>query len=237
MRAVLDDGVEERIQVFAGIVHVQHGVAQLGAGEDAGEVQLLLGGPQFDQQIEDLVLGPHGPGAGTVHLVDDHDGPQAQGQGLAGDELGLGHGAVEGIHHQQHGIHHAQDSLHLATEVGMAWSIHDVEAVAAPVQGRGLGQDGDAPLPLLVIAVHGPFLDPLVVPEHVGALEQGVNQGGLAMIDVGDDGEVADLLERRHQFSEWDPGKGRAEPSILPESMRFFEGRLPAPPSLRPGGD
>jgi hypothetical protein len=136
-----------------------------------------------------------------VHLVDDHDGPEAQRQCLAGHELGLGHGAVEGVHHQQDGIHHAQHPFDFAAKVGMAGGVHDIEPVAAPVQGGRLGQDGDAPLTLLVIAVHGPFLDPLVVPEHVGPLEQGVHEGGLAVIDVGDDGKVADLLERGHQDS------------------------------------
>jgi hypothetical protein len=120
VRAVLDDGVEQGVQVVAGVVDVQHGVAHLGAGEDAAEVQLLVGGAQLDEQVEDRVLGPHGAGAGAVDLVDDHDGPEAQGQGLAGDELGLGHGAVEGVHHQQHGIHHAQHPLHFAAEVGVA---------------------------------------------------------------------------------------------------------------------
>jgi len=35
----------------------------------------------------------------------------------------------------------------------------------------------------------------------VGPLEQGVHEGGLAVIDVGDDGKVADLLKRGHQDS------------------------------------
>ena len=98
--AVLDDGVEEGVQVLAGVVHVQHGVAHLGAGKHAGEVQLLFRGAQLDEQVEDLVLAPDGAGAGAVHLVDDHDGPEPQGQGLAGHELGLRHGAVEGVHDQ-----------------------------------------------------------------------------------------------------------------------------------------
>ncbi len=216
-RAAADDGVEQGVHGLGLVVHVHHGVAQLGAGEHAREVQLLLAGPQLDEQVEHRVLGPQGPGARAVHFVDHHDGPQAQGQGLAGDELGLGHGAVEGVHHQEHRVHHAQHPFHLAAEVRVAGGVHDVEPVAAPVQGRGLGQDGDATLPFLVVAVHGPFLHPLVVPEHVGALEHGVHQRGLAVIHVGDDGDVADLLDGCHAG----PWKTRGSGAAVGRTLDF----------------
>ncbi len=34
----------------------------------------------------------------------------------------------------------------------------------------------------------------LVVPEDLGLLEQGIHEGGFAVIDVGNDGDVADVL-------------------------------------------
>ena len=198
MGALLDDGVEERIQVVGRVVRVQHGVALLGGGEDTGEVQLFVRGPQLDEEVEDLILGPVGAGAGAVHLVDDHDGTEAQGQRLAGHELGLGHGAVEGVHHQQHGVHHGKHALHLAAEIGVPRRVHDVETVVVPLERGGLGQDGDAALPLLVVGVHGALLDLLVVPEGVRALEHGVHEGGLAMVHMGDDGDVTDLGDGGH---------------------------------------
>ena len=56
-----------------------------------------------------------------------------------------------------------------------------------------LGPDGDAALALQVVAVHHPLFDALVVAEDVGLTEDRVDQGGLAVIDVGDDGHIADV--------------------------------------------
>ena len=41
----------------------------------------------------------------------------------AEDEAGLGHGALGGVHQQDHAVDHLQDALHLAAEVGMALSL------------------------------------------------------------------------------------------------------------------
>ena len=59
------------------------------------------------------------------------------------------------------------------------------------MDGGVLGQDRDAALALELVAVHGALFDALVGAEHAALAEHGVNQGGLAVIDVGDDGDVA----------------------------------------------
>ena len=56
---------------------------------------------------------------------------------------------------------------------------------------RVLGQDGDAALAFELVGVHGPFGHPLVGAERPALLQQRVDQRGLAVIDVGDDGDVA----------------------------------------------
>ena len=56
---------------------------------------------------------------------------------------------------------------------------------------RVLGQDRDAALALELVAVHGAFLHPFVGAEHAALVQQGVHQRGLAVVDVGDDGDVA----------------------------------------------
>ena len=57
-----------------------------------------------------------------------------------------------------------------------------------------LGEDGDAALALLVVGVEHALGDLLVLAEHVGGLQQPVDQRGLAVVDVGDDGDVADVV-------------------------------------------
>ena len=57
---------------------------------------------------------------------------------------------------------------------------------------RVLGQDGDAALAFQLVRVHDALGDGLVGAEGAGLAQHGIDQGGLAMVDVGDDGDVAD---------------------------------------------
>ena len=82
------------------------------------------------------------------------------------------------------------DTFNLAAEIRVPRCIHDVDLHPAPAHGRILGQDRDAPLPLQGIGVHDPFFHLLVGPEGSGLPEHLIHQGGLAVIDVGDDGQV-----------------------------------------------
>ena len=55
-------------------------------------------------------------------------------------------------------------------------------------------QDRDATFLFLVVAVHHPFGGDHAFVEGAGLLEQAVDERGLAMVDVGDDGDVAELF-------------------------------------------
>ena len=62
-----------------------------------------------------------------------------------------------------------------------------------PLDAGALGEDGDAPLALQVVGVHGPFLDLLVVAHGAGLLEELVHKRGFAMVDMGDDGDIPNV--------------------------------------------
>ena len=109
-------------------------------------------------------------------------------------EARLGHRALEAVHQQQHAVHHLQHALHLAAEVRVAGGVHNVDLVAHVVHGGVLGQDGDAPLALDVAGVHHAVDGLLVLMVHAALLEHLVDQGRLAVVDVGDDGNVADIF-------------------------------------------
>src|SRR6266567_528259 len=185
------DHREERLHAAGGGIHVEHGVAQLGAGVDDGEVQLFIGGVQFAKEVEHHVNHLAGAGAGAVDLVDHHDRLEPQVEGFLQDEPGLRHGAVEGVHQEEHRVDHLQDPLHLAAKVGVARGVDDVDLVAAVVDRQVFGKDGDPPLLFQVVGVHDPLGDGLVFPEYPGMAQHGVHQGGLAMVDVGDYGDIA----------------------------------------------
>jgi hypothetical protein len=54
-----------------------------------------------------------------------------------------------------------------------------------------LGEDGDAFFALEVAGVHDPVDDGGALPERAGGAEHGVDEGGLTVVDVGDDGDIA----------------------------------------------
>ena len=79
--------------------------------------------------------------------------------------------------------------------------------IARVGDGRVLGQDRDALLTLEVHRVHDPIRELLVGTESPRLAEHGVDEGGLAVIDVGDDRHIADISARGHtELSE--PGVG-----------------------------
>ena len=84
--------------------------------------------------------------------------------------------------------------LRIRSEVGVARGVHDVDLHVAVLHGGVFGQDGDAALTLQVVGVHDALGHGLVFAERTALLEHLVHQGGLAMVDVGDDGDVAQFL-------------------------------------------
>ena len=60
------------------------------------------------------------------------------------------------------------------------------------LHGDGPGLDGDAPF-LLQLHVVQQLGTHLPLRDGVGELQQPVGQGGFPVVDVGDDGEIADL--------------------------------------------
>ena len=64
----------------------------------------------------------------------------------------------------------------------------------AGVVDRGLlGEDRDPLLALEVARVHDPIDERLVGPEGAGLAEHRVDERGLAVVDMGDDGDVAEV--------------------------------------------
>src|SRR5690606_15148532 len=69
----------------------------------------------------------------------------------------------------------------------------DVDGDALILDGGVLGEDGDAALAFELVRIHHPLGHLLVGAENAALVQQGVDQGRLAVVDVGDDGDVADV--------------------------------------------
>ncbi len=169
-----------------------HRPSVAGDGGDDREVDGGLVGVEVEEELVDLVEDLVGAGIGAVDLVEhDHRG-KVGGEGLGQDVAGLGQRALGGVDEQHDPVDHGESSLDLAAEVGVPRRVDEVDLRALPGDGGRLGEDRDAPLALLVVGVHDPVDERLVLAEHPARAEEGVDERRLAVIDVGDEGDVAE---------------------------------------------
>ena len=178
-REALADGVEQLVDTDAG----------LGAGHDAVcRVQA--------QHVFDLLGTLVGLSAGKIDLVDDRDQFEVGVDGLVKVGHGLGLDALGGVDHQDGSLAGGQGPADFVVEVDVPRGVDEVQLVglAVPdvVHRDGRGFNGDAPFALQVHVVEGLFAR-IAFIHHAGALQHAVGQGGLAVIDVRDDAEVADV--------------------------------------------
>ncbi len=87
----------------------------------------------------------------------------------------------------------------------MSGSVDEIELVVLSVARRirhphGVELDGDPALPLEVQSIEHLGLH-LALLQHAGGLDEPVGEGRLAVIDVCDDAEVADVLELQRGVS------------------------------------
>ncbi len=229
-RHALDDHLVQRRHVLGHIVRVIAGDAVERRGVDHRKIQLFVVGAQVVEQVEHLVHDPVRPGARAVDLVDHHDRLQALLEGLGGHEPRLRHGAVHRVHQQQHRVHHRQDALDLAAEIGVARGVDDIDAVVVPLDGGVLRQDGDTALLFLVVGVHDPLGALVLAVQGAGLLQQLVHQRGLAVVDVGDNGDVAKFLYHWVLPEYWGQPGCRAG---LSWAVKFGSGTGPGGPPRR----
>ena len=188
-----EQGLEQGLEGATGLVEAAGGGAAPGVGVDHREVQLALVGLEVDEQIVDLVEHLYGPRVRAVDLVDHDDRREPRLQRLPQHEPGLGQRPLRGVDQEEDAVDQGQRPLDLAAEVGVAGGVDDVDLHPA-IGDRGvLGHDRDALLPLEVDGVHDPLGDGLVRAEDAALPEHGVDQGGLPVVHVRDDGDIAEI--------------------------------------------
>ena len=159
-----------------------------------GEIQLIFAGTQLVEQIKGGIDHIVRARARAVNFIDHHNRLQTQGQCFFGDKASLWHGAFHRVNEQHHAVDHGQSALNLAPKVGVSRGVHDVDVSAFPADRTVFGQDGDATLFFQIIVVHDPFGHFFIGSKGARLAQQLVDQGGLAMVHVGNDGNVANLL-------------------------------------------
>ena len=206
------DGGQQRVEQRVEVLVVGHlAVARLVHRRPAGprgavddrELDLLVGGVQVEEQRVGLVDDLVDPGVRAVGLVDHQHHRQLRLQRLAQHEPGLRQRALGGVDQQHDAVDHHQRPLHLAAEVGVPGGVDDVDHHVAAAHRGVLGQDGDALFPLQVVGVHHPVGVRGTDPERAGLPEHGVDQRGLAVVDVRHDRHVAQVGTNRTVSHGW----------------------------------
>ena len=197
---VLEDGFKQRAQVFARHIRVERRGAGAGAGVDDRGIELAFVRAEVDHQVEGLVVDLLAARVRAVHLVDDDDDRQAERQRVLEHEAGLRHRAFKRVDEQQNAVHHLEHALDLAAEIGVAGGIDDVDLHVLIVHGGILRQNGDAALLLDGVIVHHAVGNLLVFAENAALLEHLVDERGLAVVNVRDDGDIAEVFTNHFQM-------------------------------------
>ena len=192
-RDVIDHQVEQRAQILARTIKIHVAPTRPPRGVKMREIKLVLIGIQRGKQIETFIQRPIRFGIGLIHLVQHHNWAQPQRKRLGGHKFGLRHRPFGRINQQNHTIHHRQDTLDLATEISVTGRVDDIDPGAFPFDGCGLGQNGDPAFAFQIIAVHGAFIHRLSGPECSGLFQQFIHKRGFAMVDMGDDRNIAQI--------------------------------------------
>ncbi|MGY4329105.1 hypothetical protein ACVWWG_003522 [Bradyrhizobium sp. LB7.2] len=140
-----------------------------------------------------------GFGGGKVDLVQDRHDLMTGVERVVDVGKRLRFHALAGVDHQQGTLAGRQRPRDFVGEVDMARRVHQVEDVILAVPGvvfqpNRLRLDSDA---ALALDVHG--IEHLLLPGHfavgeaAGDLDQTVGQRRFAMVDMGDDGEIANV--------------------------------------------
>ncbi len=222
-----DDGFEHVGDADAGLGADFDGLAGVDADDilDLGLDLFHLGGGQVDlvQDRDDFVVG-------VDRLID-------VGQRLRLDPLG-------GVDDQQRAFDRAHGAGNLVAEIDMAGGVDEVQDIGLAVLRRvfdpdGVGLDGDAALALDIHAVEHLGLH-VAFGDCARQLDQPVGKRGFAVVDMGHDGEIADVFELGHDWPDMMGISGsvkRALSAILPAGRHLWrfcggDGGILAPRTL-----
>ena len=187
---MLQHQIEQRVHIVLRAIRIGGHPALTRGTIENRKVKLLVGGVQSGKEVEHLIHHFRNAGIRTIDLIDGDNRFQADFERLAHHKFGLWHRAFGRVHQHDRAIHHGENALHLTAEIGVAGRVDDVDADVLVDNRGGLGQNGDAAFFFKIVGVHHAFRDALVVTERTGLAQQLIHKGGLAVVNMGDDGDI-----------------------------------------------
>src|SRR6185369_14909274 len=216
-----DDRLQHGLDVLSGLGRNLDGVRSI---EPDHVFDLLFDLSRLGGRQVDLVEHRHDFVAGVERVVD------------VGERLRLD--ALRGVDHQERALAGGERAIHLVGEVDVAGGVDQVEDVilavlGVVVQAYRLRLDGDTALALDIHRIEHLLLH-FAQLQPAGELDQPVGQRGFAVVDVRDNGEIADIFagNGRHGreitlrgwgFKRWYWPRGRIRPGhAIAHAMRFL---------------
>ena len=124
----------------------------------------------------------------------------------------LRHRPFGGIDQHQTTVSHFYDPFDFATKVRVAGCVDQVDLHALVRDRNVLGKNCDPTFAFQVVRIEDPFALQFVVAELTALSKQAINEGGFAVINVGDDDNVSNVGAAQRNDSEYESsgnGSGR----------------------------
>src|SRR5215471_15872971 len=186
--------LEQRPQVAAFVIEFVFRDAVARDRVKDREFDLFVVGVEVDEQVENLVDHLRHARVLAVYLVDDDDGFELLFERFRQNVARLRQRPFRSVYEQQRPVDHRQHPLDLAAEIGVARRVEDVDLVIAVAHRSVFGHDRDAALALQVHRIHDALDDAFIGAEQARLLEHRIYERGLAVVDVRDDGDVANFV-------------------------------------------
>jgi hypothetical protein len=198
-------GIDEERFKRSGLVALGRGQTPDDRLKHKVDIETRLGGDRHGvrgvdaDHVLDLLPDPLGLRGGQVNLVEHGDDLMPSVESVIDIRQRLSLDPLARVDHQKRALACGQRPRHFVSEVNVTGRIHEVEDVRFPVLGfvfeaHRLRLDGD---PALALYVHGieHLLDHVALRHRPGLLDEPVGERRLAMVDMGDDREVSDILD------------------------------------------
>ena len=192
-RDVINDKLKQRIKVLTVALKAVVTPTVTARSVERWEIKLLVSCVKRSEQIKDFVKRAIRFRIRLINFVQNHDWLEPKRECFRGYKFCLGHRTLCGVHEQNNTVNHRQDPLYLGAEVRVTGGVNDVDAQTVPFNRCRFGENRNAALTLQIVAIHGAFGHCLVLAESTGLFEKFVNKGRFAVVNVGDDRNIAHI--------------------------------------------
>jgi hypothetical protein len=115
----------------------------------------------------------------------------------------LWHRTLGRIDQYERTVSHADDPFYLTAKISVTWRVDDIDFHAAVVQRDILGKNSDAAFLFKIPGIKDSFASQLTFAELATLAQQAIDQGGLPMIDMGDDDNVSNIVATHDLLGKW----------------------------------